>query len=353
LTQASGLAEQAAAQVSFNYLGQFDWSGKQGQGLFCAMRGLGGDASPLATRAHVLDVLGSVEDQCLEFTWFYSDNLHQQDTISALAQDMLAVLREIIEHCAQPEMGGRTPSDFPLAHLDQSMVDWLVGDGRGVEDVYPLTPMQAGMVFHALSQGDQGVYFEQAMFVLDGVSDPRVLSAAWQHVVDHTPVLRSRMVWEGVETPLQVVAREASVPVSYLDWTHLSPGQRHDELTRLLDSDRAQGLDVGTAPLLRLVIATLSDTEVQVVWTFHHALLDGWSVFQVLSDVFACHAALAHDQRPTLVARRPFRDYLHWLSEQDQAQAQQYWRQALSGFDAPTPLPYDQPPTQTHTTPSA
>jgi non-ribosomal peptide synthase protein (TIGR01720 family) len=206
LTSTGGLGEQADPQVSFNYLGQFDWSGGQDGGLFHATRGgLGGDASPLATRAHVLDVLGLVQDQCLEFTWAYSENLHQQGTISALASDMLAVLREIIRHCAAPGVGGRTPSDFPLARLDQSGVDWLVGDGRGVEDVYPLTPMQAGMVFHALSQGDQGVYFEQATSVLDGVDDPRVLGAAWQHVVDHTPVLRSRVVWEGVDVPLQRV----------------------------------------------------------------------------------------------------------------------------------------------------
>jgi len=185
LTQASGLVDQAPAQVSFNYLGQFDWSGGPDQGLFGVMRGgLGGDAGPLASRAHVLDVVGRVEDQCLEFTWFYSDNLHQQATISALAQDLLVVLRQIIGHCAAPEARGRTPSDFPLAGLDQPTVDWLVGDGRGVEDVYPLTPMQAGMVFHALSQGDQGVYFEQSTFVLDGVADPRVLGAAWQHVVE-------------------------------------------------------------------------------------------------------------------------------------------------------------------------
>jgi len=185
------------------------------------------------------------------------------------------------------------------------------------------------------------------------VEDPRVLGAAWQHVVDHTPILRSRVVWEDVDVPLQVVARGVSVPVTYLDWTGLSEGQRHEELTRLLDDDRAQGLDLGTAPLLRLVLARLSDTAVQVVWTFHHVLLDGWSVFQVLSDVFSCYAALAAGQRPALAARRPFRDYLHWLSEQDQDQAQQHWRQALAGFDSPTPLPYDQTPTQSHTTRSA
>src|SRR5947209_9990022 len=106
---------------------------------------------------------------------------------------MIEALREIVQHCAQPGIGGRTPSDFPLAHLDQATVDRLVGDGRTVEDMYPLTPMQAGMVFHGLSQAADGLYFEQATFVLDGVPDPDTLAAAWQQVVDRTPVLRSRI----------------------------------------------------------------------------------------------------------------------------------------------------------------
>ncbi|MGH8967396.1 MAG: condensation domain-containing protein, partial [Actinomycetes bacterium] len=90
-----------------------------------------------------------------------------------------------------------------------------------------------------------------------------------------------------------------------------------------------------------------------VVWTFHHVLLDGWSVFQVLSDVFAGHAALALGRRPAPAARRPFRDYLQWLHERDQQEAEQFWRGLLGDLEAPTPLPYDHAPEQAHTTGSS
>ncbi|NJC74369.1 hypothetical protein HC031_32345, partial [Planosporangium thailandense] len=112
------------------------------------LAGLGGDADPEATRTHLLDVVGRVEHRCLEFTWSYASGIHNESTVRRLAERMVDALREIIVHCAQPGAGGRTPSDFPLARLDQAEVDRLVGDGRAVEDVYPLTPMQAGMVFH-------------------------------------------------------------------------------------------------------------------------------------------------------------------------------------------------------------
>src|SRR5262249_8791212 len=148
-------------QVSFNYLGQFDWPAR-GDGLVHAVRGgLDSDASPAAERTHLLDVVGAVQRNGLELTWYYSADLHTESAVRRLADDVLGTLVEIVAHCARPGAGGRTPSDFPLARLDQAAVDRLAGDGRTVEDIYPLTPMQAGMVFHGLVDSACGAYFNQ------------------------------------------------------------------------------------------------------------------------------------------------------------------------------------------------
>ncbi|HKN51283.1 MAG TPA: amino acid adenylation domain-containing protein, partial [Amycolatopsis sp.] len=317
------------------YLGQF------------ASGHLESDTSPDAARAHLIDVVGRVEHDDLEFTWYYADGVHHEATITAVADAMLAALREIIRHCAEPGAGGRTPSDFPLAALDQSTVDTLVGDGRGVEDIYPLTPMQSGMVFHALFQSDERVYFQQVAFVLEGVDDPLSLERAWQRVVDRTPVLRTRIVWEGISEPVQVVQRSVIVPVTHHDWRGLSEVERNRAWQDVLAADRAEGLDLATTPLLRVVLARLSDTEVRVLWTFHHVLLDGWSVFGVLSDVFAAYAGHEPQQR------RPFRDYLEWLGGQDDGKSEEYWRRVLGDLTDPARLPFDRAPAKVHRTRSS
>ncbi|HET9254780.1 MAG TPA: amino acid adenylation domain-containing protein, partial [Pseudonocardiaceae bacterium] len=353
LTQHDALADPPAPEASFNYLGQFGGDAPTGGLVHRWDTGLDGDISPDATRAHTLDVVARVEHTCLELTWYYSENRHRPRTIEALAGDMISALREIIEHCAQPGAGGRTPSDFPLAGLDQPGVDRLAGDGRAIEDLYPLTPMQAGMVFHALSPDQHGLYHEQISFVLDGVPDPGLLARAWQQVIDRTPVLRTAIVWEGVDEPLQVVHRHAEIPVRHEDWRGLPTGEREREAQRVRDRDRAGGFELVNPPLLRLSLARLSGTEVHVVWTFHHVLLDGWSVFGVLSDVFACHAALLAARPPALPARRPFRHYLRWLAERDQSHAERHWRALLGDLESPTPLPYDRAPGPAHTTGSA
>ncbi|WP_425266223.1 non-ribosomal peptide synthase/polyketide synthase [Amycolatopsis pretoriensis] len=331
----AGTAPAIDPQVSFNYLGQFG-SGR-----------LESDESPRSARAHLLDVVGRVEAGELELTWYYAEGVHQEPTVDSLATAMLDMLREIVRHCAEPGAGGRTPSDFPLAKIDQSTLDELVGDGRAVEDVYPLTPMQSGMVFHALSQREERVYFQQVAFVLDGVRDPAALERAWRRVVEETPVLRTRIVWEDVPEPVQVVQRHADVPITHLDWRGRTPDERQEAWQDVLAADRARGLDLTETPLLRLVLARLSDTEVRVLWTFHHVLLDGWSVFGVLSDVFAAYAGGALPERP------PFRDYVAWLARQDDAAAERHWRAELGDLVEPARLPFDRVPAQAHTTRSS
>src|SRR2546422_6093077 len=165
---------------------------------------------------------------------------------------MLQALREIVEHCSEPGAGGCTTSDFPLARLSQQEVDRIAGDGRSVEDVYPLTPMQAGMLFHSLVDTSSGAYLDQITLRLHGVSDPRALGEAWQRVVDRTPVLRSSVVWEGVDEPLQVVHREVRVPIAHYDWRDLSDSDRERELGRVLAEDRAGGVGPAQPPLMRV-----------------------------------------------------------------------------------------------------
>src|SRR5207249_3479008 len=119
---------------------------------------------------------------------------------------------------------------------------------------YPLTPLQAGMLFHSLVDGGSGVYVDQARLTLDGVGDPAAFAAAWQRVVDRTPALRSGVVWEGVDEPVQVVHRAVTVPVTHHDWRGLSEEDTATGLDQLLAEDRARGLDLGAAPLMRLAL---------------------------------------------------------------------------------------------------
>ncbi|WOX15492.1 non-ribosomal peptide synthetase [Streptomyces sp. N50] len=342
------LAELAEPQISFNYLGQWDNSISP-DGLVRARLGaLGRDQAPEQPRPHRIDIVAAVNGGRLQVDWIYSTANHHADTIEQLAEQFVTALRGVVRHCLLGSSGGATPSDFPLARLDQAGVDRVVGDGRDVEDVYPLTPMQSGMLFHSLAEPDGGAYFEQMTFVLDGVTDPLLLEHAWQHVTARIDVLRASASWEDVDQPLLVVHRRAAIPTTRLDWRGLPEREQRAELDQLLAAERARGVDLSQAPLLRLALIRVSDTAVRVVCSFHHILLDGWSTFDVLAQTHAAYSALLAGEEPVLPVRRPFRSYVEWLERQDLTKAETYWRDLFTGFATPTALPYDRRPAAHH-----
>ncbi|GCB53286.1 non-ribosomal peptide synthetase [Streptomyces sp. NL15-2K] len=342
-------------QISFNYHGRFDTPATDSAQPAGTVTPVGLLGAPLPVsgqdhcqdeqRSHLIDVVGVVRDGVLTFTWTYSAELHRAQTIERLARHFRDELAGFVRHCARPDAGGRTPSDFPLVPLTQDEVDRLAGDGRAVEDIYPLTPLQAGMLFHTLSEPEEAAYLEQITFVLDGVPDTARLARTWQRALDASDALRAAVVWEGVAQPVQVVHREAELPVTLLDWQHAAGDEAAQSalLEDLLTRDRARGIDLRSAPLMRLTLARLSPDSVRVVWTFHHLLLDGWSTAALLSDVIGGHAGTDSAAR-----RGPFRTYLHWLAAQDQQAGRAYWRRVLAGYDEPLALPYDRSPSRTH-----
>ncbi|MEU5211497.1 non-ribosomal peptide synthase/polyketide synthase [Streptomyces sp. NPDC020742] len=350
---AQALRDVPLPQVCFNYHGQ--WETPHGADFAPAGPAPGRDLAADAVLDHLLDVSAVVADGALELTWHYSDQVHDAATVRELADGTVRALAALVAHCARPEAGGRTPSDFPLAGLDQAGVDRLVGDGRGIEDLYPLTPLQEGMLFHRLVGGDDDVdvYLDQAGLLLDGVHDPGAFARAWQRVVDRTPVLRTSVVWEDVPAPLQRVHRRAAVPVVHHDWRDLDDDERADRLTRLQADDLATGLDLGTAPLMRLTLVQLPGGRLRLLWTSHHLILDGWSLAQVLTEVCEEYAALVAGEERTPPARRPFGDYVRRLADRDGAAAEEHWRTVLAGFATPTPLPYDRPQREAHRARSA
>ena len=212
-----------------------------------------------------------------------------------------------------------------------------------IEELYPLSPAQQGMLFHSLYAPESGVYVFQVITTLEGDVDLAAFLKAWQEILDRHAILRTAFVWENLDSPLQVVCRRATLPVTEHDWRGVSNREQHERMQNFLSADRRQGFDLAKAPLMRLAAIRLGEQRYRFCWTSHHLLLDGWSTSQVFSEIFACYQALRRHQKPQLARVRPYRDYIAWLLQQDLSAAESFWRQTLAGFSAPTPLGVDRP----------
>ncbi len=330
------------AAVSFNYLGQLDrlW---QDSALFVpAQEAVGATRHAQAKRSHLIEINAAIVNQELKIDWTFNREIHQDETIEKLAAVYVLSLRELIAHCLDRGVRGYTPSDFPLAKLSQRQLDELFKDTADITDVYRLSPMQQGMLFHSLYAPGTGIYTGQFSCLLEGALDAQAFIAAWQQTLARHEILRASFVWENLDEPLQLIRRNVNAPFEQHDWRGLKRDEAEQRWESLLDVEQRRGFNLSDAPLMRFVLARVADEACRFVWTHHHLLLDGWSGALLLQEVFAAYEALKQGATASQVERvRPYGDYISWLGQQDMAQAEAFWRQNLKGFTAPTPLVID------------
>jgi amino acid adenylation domain-containing protein/non-ribosomal peptide synthase protein (TIGR01720 family) len=350
---AARLAKAERPEIIFNYLGQVDQVLPEGAPLRLAPEPAGPTQSPDAVRPHLVEVIGRVTAGKLAVRFTYSENRHARATIDALADGFLGALRALVVHASSPEAGGYTPSDFRRVRLAQSAIDALATlaaadgsapRGKNVEDLYPLSPLQQGILFHTLVSTRKETYVVQLQWMLEGYLDAAAFARAFQAVVDRHAILRSGVVWEKLDAPLQLVRKVARLAVTEVDLRHLPAVQQDAEVARLVADDRRAGFDVRRAPLLRIALLRLRDDATVLVWSMHHLILDGWSLPLLTREVFAFYEAYTAGRDLRLPTPRPYGDYLDWLGTQDRAAERAFWRAQLHDVTAPTPLGVDRPP---------
>lgn len=214
---------------------------------------------------------------------------------------------------------------------------------NNIEDIYRLSPMQQGMLFHTIYASGSNVYFTQFCSTLKGQLDVQNLERAWQQTVDRHPTLRTSFMWEGLDEPVQVVSRQVKMPLTQHDWRAFSQTEQHERLANFVSTDRQRGFELSKAPLMRLALFQLADDTFHLVWSCHHILMDGWSLSRLIGEVFGFYEAARYGLQPALGPVHPYRDYIAWLQRQSMTDAEAYWRKTLKDFTAPTPLAVDRP----------
>ncbi|MCI3242923.1 non-ribosomal peptide synthetase [Streptomyces spinosisporus] len=206
-------------------------------------------------------------------------------------------------------------------------------DGSLVEDVLPLSPLQQGLLFHALfDDGAQDVYTMQSLVEIEGPLSPGLLRTAAEELFARHANLRSAFLHEDLDEPVQVVLKQITV-----DWKETGAAS-DDDVARLAAADAAARFDLTEPPLLRLTLVARGPDRWLLILTNHHLLLDGWSIPLLVRELLQLYAARLDPGRcAPLPAVRPYRDFLAWLASRDQEASAQAWRRALAGA-APTLL---------------
>ncbi|MCW4352546.1 non-ribosomal peptide synthase/polyketide synthase [Hoyosella sp. YIM 151337] len=335
-------------QVSFNYFGRFTTAELPEE-----LRALGwlpvgddedtanlaaaqnGDMAAMATLDINAVTAATADGPVLRATIGYATELVTAADASEFAQTWVDALTAIARHATRPDAGGLTPSDLDLVQTDQTTIDRFEERFRRIEDVWPLSPLQSGLLFHAvLAEESVDAYMVQLVLHATGSVDPERMRRAAQALLDRHANLRVAFTADSAGNPVQVVVDGLTVPLRDIDLSdHDDPQQA---LVEVLSADKQQQFDMGAAPLIRFAVISLGKGDYRLVITNHHILLDGWSTPLLLRELITLY--VLDGDAAQLPAVRSYRDYLAWLRRQDPQQSLRAWTSALAGTEEPTTL---------------
>ncbi|WNF28008.1 amino acid adenylation domain-containing protein [Streptomyces sp. C11-1] len=339
------LARFATPQIGFNYLGRFGGSGAGGSWSLDgsdAVVGLG--AHPLTPLRHVVELSAVTEERSggpvLVAEWAWAGELLDQRDVSELARGWFRALEALIGYARTAGDGGRTPSDFPLVQLSQQEIEGFERDLGPLADVLPASPLQQGLLFSAEFDAEGlDPYTLQIGVDTQGPLDTAVLRASAEALLRRHDNLRACFPDRTGGDPVQVIPATAAVGWREIDLTGLTGPERDAELARVSEAEWRGRFDIRRSPLVRFTVVRIDDTgpvRHRLLWSVHHALVDGWSMAIFAQELFTLYArGAAPDALPEVT---PYRGYVDWLSARDDEAARTAWKAVLSGIEEPTRL---------------
>ncbi|MDO3645793.1 non-ribosomal peptide synthetase [Nocardia mangyaensis] len=327
---AAALADAPIPQLSFNYLGR----AVTGEGPWLPRRfaATNDDDAPLAA---TVDINAVLTDAGLDVTWAYAGRLLDESDVRELADLWSAALDALVRHARSADAGGRTPSDFTLVAVDQPQIDSWERTYPTLTDVWPLSPLQYGLLFHALYDSDTADgYTVQSLLTLAGTVDTTRLRAAAQALLDRHENLRVAFV-ETDDGPRQLVLAAAEIGWHEVDLTSITDdAQRARELDRVIELDALTRFDLTRPPLLRFTLIRTDQDTCRLVMTNHHLVLDGWSTPLLVRELLTLYVTAG--DASMLPPARSYREFLAWLDQQDADASIAAWKESLAGIDTPT-----------------
>jgi len=245
-------------------------------------------------------------------------------------------LQELITYAAAREQVTLTPADLSYKQISEQDLAAICGQ-YAVQDLYPLSPMQEGILFSCL-YNDAPAYIQQLSYrVKSPKLRPALVKASIEHLSSRHNILRTVFLYEGLKRPVQVVLKQQEAGCLFEDLR-----ERNDQQTYLQDfkrKDQQQAFELATGPLLRVAIFRLSSDEYEFVWTHHHLLMDAWCEGILIREYYHIYNSLQEGTHIDLPPALPYNTYIKWIEEQDKAAAKAYWQQYLSAFEKATALP--------------
>jgi amino acid adenylation domain-containing protein len=208
-----------------------------------------------------------------------------------------------------------------------------------IKDIYVLSPMQEGILFHCLYEKDSPAYFEQMSYRLVGDLDIALVKRSMKVLFERHDILKTAFVYKNIKRPVQVVLKERKPEFYYEDLREKNMQDPGAYIREFKQKDKQRSFDLTKDVLLRIAILQLNNKNYEVIWSFHHIIIDGWSIGILISEFFEIYNGLYENRALRLSKVNPFRSYIQWLEEQDREKSKNHWRKYLEGYEEKALIP--------------
>ncbi|NFA07396.1 amino acid adenylation domain-containing protein [Clostridium botulinum] len=331
-------------EISFNYLGQFDEEIKSNVFKISNLP-IGQSMSLNSENTYCLNINGMISNGVLNMNFGYNSKEYNEETIKEISNNYKNNLVNIINHCLSKEKTELTPTDLGDSNLTIDQLDILSlkyrNRGLEIKNIYSLTPMQMGMLFHALKDEESSSYFEQSIFTLKGEIDLNIFERSFNKVIERYDILRTVFVYENVDKPKQIVFKERKARIGYEDISKLSNESKENYIENFISKDKEKGFNLGKDLLIKISILKVEKDKYEVVWSFHHILMDGWCLNIIMNDFFNIYSQLQEEKSIELPKVTPYIEYIKWLEDRKKLnnEGEEYWRNYLSCYENVARIP--------------
>lgn len=342
----------AEPELCFNYLGDFDNESNRYDMFGGSTLSEGDEFASENKTSYSISMSGSIATGQLKLGIMYDECRYSKEEIDRFCNIYVEELKKIIEFCVSQDGITYTASDFGTPGIAQDEIQKIVDryhEKEMVQKVYPLTPLQEGMLYYKLLDEDSTEYVIQEVFRIKSAIDTDAMSMSLKLLAEKYDSLRTAIFYSGINRPKQVVLKDRSLEFIYQDLVELNEEAKKETLEALKQEDVARGFQLEEDSLLRVTAIRIKENDIVILWTAHHIIMDGWCTSLLFKDFLRSYDALtvgglSYQQISDMVLEEtkevaPYSDYIAWLERQDKEEGLHYWKNLLEGYESVASIP--------------
>ncbi|WP_051569069.1 non-ribosomal peptide synthase/polyketide synthase [Alkaliphilus transvaalensis] len=335
-----GIEFRLDPEISFNYLGEF--KSDDNFGGFGSSKIDTGDFMDVNEKPlFALDFIGVITKNRLNMDIKYSKSEYHEVTIKTLAEKYKENLLEIVEHCQSKKEVEVTASDITKEKITLVELEPYKAQLHNIEKIFPLTPMESGMLFHSIADKGSEAYHETIILEVKGNIREEIFEACFNKIIERYDILRTIFDYESFHSSMQIVFKKRPTKIDFEDISK-DLVDREAYLDKLVKEDRRKPFNLSKDLLIRMKLIKTDERQYSIIISNHHIIMDGWCLNIIISDLIKIYNQLNKGEELNLETPPQYSTYVEWLTKQNTKEANRYWREYLDGFREASKLPYEE-----------